>query len=60
MLAVDVTERLGSTELEMTRISFAQELESAADRIADMSRADLQIILRRAGIDTPQRRWCAA
>ncbi|MER8852842.1 hypothetical protein NKH94_14720 [Mesorhizobium australicum] len=34
----------------MTRISFAEELESAADRIADMSRADLQIILRRAAL----------
>jgi hypothetical protein len=34
----------------MTRRSFAKELESAADRIADMSRADLQIILRRAAL----------
>ncbi|PWJ87994.1 hypothetical protein C8D77_11383 [Mesorhizobium loti] len=34
----------------MSRISIAQELESAADRIADMSRADLQIILRRAAL----------
>ncbi|TIN38848.1 MAG: hypothetical protein E5Y10_25035 [Mesorhizobium sp.] len=34
----------------MTRQSFAEELESAADRIADMSRADLQIILRRAAL----------
>ncbi|MCF6120697.1 ribbon-helix-helix protein, CopG family [Mesorhizobium muleiense] len=32
----------------MTRLSVAEELESAADRIADMTRADLQIILRRA------------
>jgi hypothetical protein len=30
----------------MTRRSVAEELESAADRIADISRADLQIILR--------------
>jgi hypothetical protein len=34
----------------MTRVSFAEELESAADRIADISRADLQIILRRAAL----------
>ncbi|MBZ9982544.1 MULTISPECIES: hypothetical protein [unclassified Mesorhizobium] len=34
----------------MTRASFAEELESAADRIADMSRADLQIILRRTAL----------
>lgn len=31
----------------MTRQSIAEELEIAADRIADISRADLQIILRR-------------
>ncbi|RUX23439.1 hypothetical protein EOA13_33900 [Mesorhizobium sp. M7A.F.Ca.US.011.01.1.1] len=30
--------------------SFAKELENAADRIADMSRADLQIMLRRAAL----------
>ncbi|ESZ05776.1 ribbon-helix-helix protein, CopG family [Mesorhizobium sp. L48C026A00] len=34
----------------MTRTSFAEELESAADRIADVSRPDLQIILRRAAL----------
>ncbi|RVB97418.1 hypothetical protein EN884_38220, partial [Mesorhizobium sp. M7A.F.Ca.AU.001.01.1.1] len=34
----------------MTRLSFAEELESAADRIANMSRPDLQIILRRAAL----------
>ena len=34
----------------MTRRSIAEELENAADRIADMSRADLQIILRRAAL----------
>lgn len=34
----------------MTRQSIAEELESAAGRIADNSRADLQIILRRAGL----------
>ncbi|RJT32640.1 hypothetical protein D3227_26885 [Mesorhizobium waimense] len=34
----------------MTRQSIAVELESAADRIGDMSRADLQIILRRAAL----------
>lgn len=34
----------------MTRVSVAEELESAAERIADMSRADLQIILRRAAL----------
>lgn len=34
----------------MTRTSFAEELESASDRIADMSRPDLQIILRRAAL----------
>ncbi|TIX86287.1 MAG: hypothetical protein E5V21_01425 [Mesorhizobium sp.] len=34
----------------MTRRLIAEELEGAADRIADMSRADLQIILRRAAL----------
>ncbi|MGX9118899.1 hypothetical protein ACWTU6_19865 [Mesorhizobium sp. BHbsci] len=34
----------------MIRRSFAEELESAADRIADISRADLQVILRRAAL----------
>ncbi|MES0028019.1 hypothetical protein [Mesorhizobium sp. M0040] len=34
----------------MSRLSIAEELESAADRIADISRADLQIILRRAAL----------
>ncbi|GLS37176.1 hypothetical protein GCM10010869_27690 [Mesorhizobium tianshanense] len=34
----------------MTRQSIAEALESAADRIADISRADLQIILRRAAL----------
>lgn len=34
----------------MTRQSIAEELESAADRIGDISRADLQIILRRAAL----------
>ncbi|TIP74838.1 MAG: hypothetical protein E5X53_12415 [Mesorhizobium sp.] len=34
----------------MTRRSVAEEIESAADRIADMTRADLQIILRRAAL----------
>lgn len=34
----------------MTRLSMADELGSAADRIADMSRPDLQIILRRAAL----------
>ncbi|TIN77780.1 ribbon-helix-helix protein, CopG family [Mesorhizobium sp.] len=34
----------------MTRRSIVDELESAADRIADMSRPDLQIILRRASL----------
>ena len=34
----------------MTRLSIAEELESPADRIADMSRADIQIILRRAAL----------
>lgn len=32
------------------RIDFANELESASDRIADISRADLQIMLRRAAL----------
>ncbi|MER8605870.1 hypothetical protein NKH48_19350 [Mesorhizobium sp. M1233] len=34
----------------MTRQSIAEESESAAGRIADISRADLQIILRRAAL----------
>ncbi|GAA2867640.1 hypothetical protein GGQ99_001262 [Aminobacter niigataensis] len=33
-----------------TRIDFADELESASNRIADISRADLQIMLRRAAL----------
>lgn len=36
--------------MSMTRQSIAEELESAAGRIADISRADLQIILRRAAL----------
>ncbi|WP_256750521.1 ribbon-helix-helix protein, CopG family [Mesorhizobium sp. Mes31] len=34
----------------MSRLSISAELESAADRIADISRANLQIILRRAAL----------
>lgn len=34
----------------MTRLDFAHELDNAADRIADISRADLQIMLRRAAL----------
>lgn len=34
----------------MTHRSYADELESAAERIADISRADLQIMLRRAAL----------
>jgi hypothetical protein len=34
----------------MTRETFALELEQTADRIADVSRADLQILLRRAAL----------
>lgn len=34
----------------MTRRSVAEDLESAAERIADMPRADLQIILRRGAL----------
>lgn len=34
----------------MTRASIVEELESAAEGIADMSRPDLQIILRRAAL----------
>ena len=34
----------------MTRRSFAQELEEAADKIGDVSRADLQIMIRRAAL----------
>ena len=34
----------------MTRRTFAIELETAADQIADVSRADLQIMLRRAAL----------
>lgn len=34
----------------MTRIAFAKELENASDTIADISRADLAIMLRRAAI----------
>jgi len=32
------------------RIDFANEIESASNRIADISRADLQIMLRRAAL----------
>lgn len=34
----------------MTRVAFARELESASNAIADISRADLAIMLRRAAI----------
>ncbi|CCV10785.1 hypothetical protein [Mesorhizobium sp. STM 4661] len=34
----------------MTRLSIAKELESAADRVTEVSRGDLQIILRRAAL----------
>ena len=34
----------------MTRRTFVNELEKAADQIADISRADLQILLRRAAL----------
>lgn len=34
----------------MSRHQFVQELESTADHIADASRADLQILLRRAAL----------
>lgn len=33
-----------------TRLDFAAELEEASNRIADISRADLQIMLRRAAL----------
>lgn len=34
----------------MTRSTFAGELQSASDRIAEVSRADLQVMLRRAAL----------
>ena len=34
----------------MSRHQFVQELESTADQIADASRADLQVLLRRAAL----------
>ena len=34
----------------MTRLTFANELEQAANQIGDISRADLQILLRRAAL----------
>ncbi|MEI9425390.1 hypothetical protein O7A70_29960 [Mesorhizobium sp. Cs1299R1N1] len=34
----------------MSRQQFVYELESAADNIADASRADLQVLLRRAAL----------
>ena len=34
----------------MTRATFAGELQCASDRIVDVSRADLQIMLRRAAL----------
>jgi hypothetical protein len=34
----------------MTRRSFAEELENAASRIADYSRADIEALLRRAAL----------
>lgn len=34
----------------MTRSSFAGELQTASDHIADVSRADLQVMLRRAAL----------
>jgi hypothetical protein len=38
------------SETDMTGRAFADELEEAADQIADISRADLQILLRRAAL----------
>ena len=34
----------------MSRMAFAGELQSASDRIADVPRADLQVMLRRAAL----------
>lgn len=34
----------------MTRRAFAEQLEGVADRIGDASRADLQVLLRRAAL----------
>ncbi len=34
----------------MSAIDFAAQLEDAADRVANISRADLQVILRRAAL----------
>ncbi|MBZ9870502.1 hypothetical protein LB542_06485 [Mesorhizobium sp. BR1-1-9] len=34
----------------MTRRAFAEQLEGTADHIADASRADLQVLLRRAAL----------
>jgi hypothetical protein len=34
----------------MNRASFVKELERAADRIAEMPRANLQVLLRRAAL----------
>lgn len=34
----------------MSRLGFVEELEFAANRIADTSRADLQVMLRRAAL----------
>ncbi|WP_348640654.1 hypothetical protein [Mesorhizobium sp. B1-1-5] len=34
----------------MSRHQFVHELESTADHIADASRADLQVLLRRAAL----------
>ena len=44
MASSDATNEKGM----MTRRTFVNELEKAADQIADISRADLQILLRRA------------
>jgi hypothetical protein len=34
----------------MTRIDFAEELEDASERIAEITVADLQVMLRRAAL----------
>ena len=50
MLSAVVDSNPSADKAKCPRLSIAEELESAADRIAEMSRADLQIILRRAAL----------
>ncbi|MER9227724.1 hypothetical protein NKI39_19170 [Mesorhizobium sp. M0664] len=50
-MSVEISFSTAAQEIaSMSRHQFVQELESAADHIADASRTDLQVLLRRAAL----------